>query len=111
MREKYESAGLNYDLIREDFPDLEVYEDTVAEYLADEFFTELERYLDDEDYELAKDAVKGLYILAGELKLYPLYEALLEIYEDLVYEMYSDVMAHHRDMIEVHRRIRRIFHV
>ena len=65
--------------------------------------------LDEEDYALAKDAVKGLYILAGDLCMFPLYEALLEVYEDLEYEMYSDVMGHYKDMYAVYEKIRSIF--
>ena len=42
--------------------------------------------------------------------MFPLYERLLEVYEDLEYEMYSDVMSHYKDMYEVYERIRSIFH-
>ena len=53
--------------------------------------------------------VKGLYILASDLFLYPLYETLLEIYEDLEYEMYGEIMSHYRDMKETYYRVRGIF--
>ena len=55
-------------------------------------------YLEDEDYAMAKDATKGLYLLAMELKLYRLYETLLDIYEDLESELYTDVLKHYEDM-------------
>lgn len=109
MRNKYKSCGLNYDIIVEKYPNISEYEDTVNAYLADEFFRELEDMLDNEDYAMAKDATKGLYILASDLCLYPLYETLLEIYEDLEYETYSDVMLHYREMMEKYHHIRGMF--
>ena len=110
MKEKYKSVNLDYDLIVEKYHDLGYYEETVNAYLSDPFFKELEGMLDDEDYELAKDALKGLYILASELCLFPLYECLLEIYEDLQYEMYDELMKHYREMIECYERICNVFH-
>ena len=59
---------------------------------------------------MAKDAVKGLYILASQLCLFPLYEGLLEVYEDLEFEMYADVMGHYREMMDRYHWIRGIFH-
>ena len=109
MKEKYAKVGLNYDLILEKFPNIDYYEQTVNAYLDDPFFKELEGMLEDEDYALAKDATKGLYILASELCLYPLYEALLDIYEDLEYETYDTVLGHYEDMMEKYNKIRSIF--
>ena len=109
MKEKYNSCGLNYDLIVNKYPNLDEYEETVNAYLADPFFVELEDYLNNEDYALAKDATKGLYILSSELLLLPLYEALLEIYEDLEYETYDGVINHYKDMMVVYKKIRGIF--
>ena len=109
MKEKYNSCGLNYDLIVNKYPNLDEYEETVNAYLADPFFVELEDYLNNEDYALAKDATKGLYILASQLFLLPLYEALLEIYEDLEYETYDGVINHYKDMMVVYKKIRGIF--
>ena len=111
MNSKYESVGLDSVLIEKSFPDIEEYEETVNFYLNDPFFSELEDMLEDEDYAMAKDAVKGLYILAENLHLYPLYEALLEVFEDLEYEEYKDVLAHFKNVKEVHARIRGIFYV
>ncbi|MBQ9424465.1 MAG: hypothetical protein IJU42_00790 [Erysipelotrichaceae bacterium] len=111
MRNKYASCGLNYDIILERYPNISEYEEIVNAYLDDEFFEQLEGMLDSEDYAMAKDAVKGLYILASELCLFPLYERLLEVYEDLEYEMYGDVMSHCQDVIDYHKRIRGIFNV
>ena len=109
MKNKYASCGLNYDYIVGRFPDLNEYEETVNAYLSDEFFTGLEMMLEEEDYELAKDAVKGLYILAQDLCLFPLYETLMEIYEDLEYELYGDVKRHYTDMMVRYGKIRDIF--
>ena len=109
MKEKYASVGLNYDLILEKYPNINYYEETVNAYFDDPFFIELKAMLEDEDYAIAKDAVKGLYILASELCLYPLYEALLEIYEDLEYETYDDVLNKYNNMFNVYSRIRGIF--
>jgi len=111
MKEKYEKVGLNYDLIIEKYPNLNEYEEIVNAYLSDPFFEELETYLDDEDYALAKDATKGLYILAQEIYLYPLYIALCDIYEDIEEEMYKEVMTHYKDMMVVYNRIKGVFHV
>ena len=111
MRNKYRSIGLDYDLIIDRYPDLNEYEEIVNAYLADEFFGDIRRMLLEEDYAMAKDATKGLYILASELCLYPLYERLLEVYEDLEYETYKDVQEHYEEMKAVYDRIRGIFHV
>ena len=111
MKEKYAKIGLNYDLILEKYPNINYYEETVNAYLDDPFFNELKDMLENEDYALAKDAVKGLYILASELCLYPLYEVLLDIYEDLEYETYDTVLNHYKDMIKVYKKIRDNFYV
>ena len=109
MREKYAKVGLDYDLISDKYKDLQEYEEIVNAYLSDPFFRELGDYLDNEDYALAKDATKGLFILAQELFLYPLYLALMEIYEDLEDEIYVDVISHYEEMIEVYEKIRGVF--
>ncbi len=111
MKKKYASVGLNYDLIIDKYPDVNEYEETVNAYLDDEFFHEIETMLEEEDYAMAKDATKGLYILASELCLYPLYEGLLELYEDLEYETYKEIHEHYREMIRTYQKIRGIFHV
>lgn len=109
MKEKYAKVGLNYDLIVEKYPNLDVYEETVNAYFSDPFFKELKDMLQDEDYAIAKDAVKGLYILASELCLYPLYEKLLDIYEDLEYEDYKEVLNKYDDMLNAYNKIRGVF--
>ena len=109
MQEKYKSVGLDYNLIIEKYPNIQEYEEIVNAYLIDPFFNELGDYLDNEDYELAKDATKGLYILAQELFLYPLYMSLMEVYEDLEDEIYKDVRTHYDEMIIVYKKIRGIF--
>ena len=109
MKEKYNKVGLNYDLITSKYLDINEYEEIVNAYLSDPFFEELETYLDNEDYELAKDALKGLYILAQELQLYPLYVALLEIYEDIEEELYKDIPVHYKEMMFVYNNIKGAF--
>ena len=109
MKEKYKRCGLNYDLIVEKYPNINEYEETVNVYLDDEFFKDLKVMLEEEDYAMAKDAVKGLYVLAGDLCLFPLYETLLELYEDLEYETYDQIMSHYEDMMKAHKRIRGMF--
>ena len=109
MKNKYVSCGLNYDIIVDKYPDIMEYEEIVNAYLADEFFSQLETMLDEEDYAMAKDATKGLYILASDLCLFPLYEKLLEVYEDLEYEMYGDVMGHYQEMKKSYENIRSMF--
>jgi len=111
MKNKYKSCGLNYDLILEKYPNIDEYEQIVNVYLDDGFFNEIEIMLEQEDYELARDAIKGLYILASDLLLYPLYEKLLDLYEDFEYETYNDLTMHYQQMKEVHKKIRGVFHV
>lgn len=111
MKEKYSKAGLNYDIIIDKYPDINEYEKIVNIYLDDEFFTGLKDYLEDEDYALAKDACKGLFILAQDLCLYPLYTSLMEIYEDIEDETYSDCLKHYEQMMKVYKKIRGIFSV
>ena len=111
MKEKYAKVGLNYDLIASKYLDINEYEEIVNAYLSDPFFEELEGYLQDEDYELAKDALKGLFILAQDLYIYPLYMALMEVYEDLEEELYKDAMGHYYEMIEVYKKLKGAFHV
>lgn len=107
--DKYKSAGLDYELINSKFPDNTEYEKIVRTYLEDPFFEELKDYLDDEDYALAKDATKGLFILAQDLYLYPLYIALLDIYEDIEEELYNDLMTKYINMYEIYKKVREVF--
>jgi hypothetical protein len=58
-----------------------------------------------------KMQLKGLYVLASELMLFPLYTSLLEIYEDLEYEFYSDLLNHYEEMIKIYKKIEGVFHV
>lgn len=109
MKEKYAKCGLNYDLILEKYPDINNYETTLNAYLDDPFFQELKEMLESEDYALAKDATKGLYILASELCVWPLYESLLDLYEDLEYETYENVIEHYQDAMEKYKKIRGMF--
>jgi len=110
MKEKYETVGLNYDYIKEKYPNINEYEETACAYLSDPFFKELEQMLIDEDYALAKDAIKGLYVLASELCLFPLYETLLELYEDMEYETYEEARGHFEEMMKAYQKIRGVFY-
>ena len=101
MKEKYRSVGLDYDLIVSKYPNINEYESIVNAYF--------EEYLDDEDYELAKDAVKGLYILAEELYLFPLYMALLDIYEDIEEEIYNELIKKYDNMYEIYKKMKGVF--
>lgn len=99
--------------MKEDIIDFEINDeensisrDVVRVYLEDEFFNDLKKFLEEEDYAMAKDATKGLYILAMELKLYHLYETLLDIYEDLESELYTDVLGHYEDMYSEYQRLK-----
>ena len=109
MKEKYAKCGLDYELILSKYPNIDEYEMIVNTYLQDEFFKDLETMINDDDFEMAKDATKGLYVLAGDLYLFPLYETLLEIYEDLEYETYKDLKTHYNEMIEKHQKIKQTF--
>ena len=111
MENKYKSAGLDYNLIIDKYPNIQEYEEIVNTYLSDPFFKEIGDYLNNEDYALAKDATKGLYILASELCLYNLYMAILEIYDDLESEDYSEVLKHYKEMLVTYKKVRGAFHV
>ena len=109
MKEKYKRCGLNYDLIVEKYPNIDEYEHIVNTYLEDEFFNEMKTMIIDEDHEMLKDACKGLYILANDLYLFPLYESLLDLYESVEYEEYSRLMEEYDEVMKRHQRIRNIF--
>lgn len=110
MKENFEKAGINYDIVKEAFPDINEYERTLMFYLDDENFKLLGEYIEDEDYAMAKDACKGLYILASELRVFALYETLLEVYEDLEAEIYTDINKHYKDMFKAYEKIRGAFY-
>lgn len=109
MVNKYKKVGLDYDLIVSKYPNLNEYEEIVNAYLSDPFFEELQVMIDDEDYALVKDATKGLFLLAQELYLYPLYLALVEIYEDVEDEIWVDIPRHYKDMYKIYKSIKEVF--
>ena len=109
MKEKYITCGLNYELILDTYPNLDEYEKVLHVYLDDEFFDELKEYLQNEDYAMAKDALKGLYILASDLKIFNLYERLLDLYEDLESENYKDLLSDYDLVMGIREKIRRGF--
>ena len=75
----------------------------------DEFFNEMKTMIIDEDHEMLKDACKGLYILANDLYLFPLYEALLDLYESVEYEEYNNLLSQYDQVMERHSKIRKNF--
>lgn len=111
MKEKYKSVGLDIDQILEKYPNIQEYEEIANAYLADPFFEDINHYLEDEDYELAKDALKGLFVLAQELRMYPLYIKLVDVYEDLDSELYDDALKHYKDCYKTYKKVRGIFYV
>lgn len=110
MKEKYQSVGLDFDLISSKFKDINEYESTVNAFFEDPHFDELKTFIDEEDYGMAKDAVKGLYSLALELYLMPLYMILVDMYEDLEYENYKDLPAKYEQMYKKYKEIGFIFY-
>ncbi len=109
MRNSFKELGLDYDLINDKYPDIDEYNNIVKFYLNDEFFEEIGTFLENEDYALAKDACKGLFILAQDLYLYPLYIAIMEVYEDLEAKTYNDVLNHYKEMKAVYDRFKGVF--
>lgn len=109
MRNSFKDLGLDYDLINDKYPDIDEYNNIVKFYLNDEFFEEIGTFLENEDYALAKDACKGLFILAQDLYLYPLYIAIMEVYEDLEAKTYNDVLNHYKEMKAVYDRFKGVF--
>ena len=110
MKEKYQQVGLDFDLISSKFKDINEYERTVNSFFEDPYFDELKTFIDDEDWAMAKDVVKGLYSLALELYLMPLYMILVDMYEDLEYENYKDLPQKYEDMYKKYKEIGFIFY-
>ena len=106
MKEKYKKCGLNYELILDKYPNIDEYEQIVHAYLEDEFFNDMKTMIEQDDFEMLKDACKGLFILANDLYLMPLYESLLELYESLEYEEYGNLMNEYNNVMSRHARIR-----
>ena len=88
--DKYLRNKINPGLVLNEFSSLEAYEEALRFYLQDEFFLQLKEYLDNNDFEMAKDALKGLY------------EALLEIYQDLLEEEYRYLGERYEAMKSIH---------
>ena len=109
MRNKYVSLGLNYDLIKAEYPDLSEYELILMTYLKDEFFQDLKKYLKDEDQAMAMDALKGLYIMASELKIFDLYMALLDVYELVDEEEYTKAKKAYKVVSDLRDKLLRGF--
>lgn len=110
MREKYQKVGLDFDLISSKFKDINEYENTVNIFFEDPHFEELKEFIDNEDWGMAKDAVKGLYTLSLELFLMPLYMILVDMYEDLEYETYKELPRKYDEMHKKYDEIRTIFY-
>lgn len=111
MREKYKSVGLDYDQILEKYPNIQEYEEIANAYFSDPFFEDIKKYLEDEDYELAKDAIKGLFVLSEELRMYPLYYRLVDVYDDLDEELYKEAKKHYEDAYKTYQKLQGVFHV
>ena len=111
MKSKYQKVGLDFDLINSKFKDISEYENTVMIFFDDPNFTDLKTFIEQEDYAMAKDAVKGLYTLSLDLYLMPLYLLLVDIYEDLEYEEYKDLLNKYNLMYDKYKEIRTIFYV
>ena len=110
MKEKYAKVKLDYDQIIEKYPNIQEYEEIANAYFSDPFFEDIKKYLADEDYELAKDALKGLFVLAEELRMYPLYYKLVDVYDDLDEELYKEANEHYKDAYETYKKIKGVFH-
>lgn len=106
MREdKYKESGISFAEVQEAFPDIAEYERSLIFYLRDENFQQLQEWIKAEDFNLAMDAVKGLYILASELKIYRLYTALVDVYQDLLYEEYKELSLHSTAVETLHHSL------
>lgn len=110
MKSKYQNVGLDFDLINSKYKDITEYESTVNAFFEDPYFDELKTFIEDEDWAMAKDACIGLYKLALDLYLMPLYMALVDIYEDLEYENYKELSQKYDNMYSIYSQIRTIFY-
>ena len=105
MKNKYERLGLIEEEIAKGLLELNLntmqeYDEAVLFFLNDTHFEEIGDFLDVGDFAMAKDATKGLFYLAGDLMLLPLYEKILEVLADLNDEDYSEVIKHYEAMLE-----------
>lgn len=91
MKNEFEKNAIYIDDIIHKYENIEAYIEAVRVYLDDEFFDELENYYKNNDFEILKDALKGLYILALEFRIMKLYQAILEVYECVVDEEYKNI--------------------
>lgn len=111
MEKKFKSIGLDYELIKSKYPNISEYEEIVCAFFSDPHFTELKSTLENEDYAMAKDMIKGLSNLSQELCLFNLYYSLVDILEDLEVEEYKDVMKHHDLMFNEYNKLKDVFYV
>lgn len=109
MRTEFEKNMIYIDDIIHKYRSLDDYVDAVRIYLEDDFFSELEGYYRDNDFEMLKDALKGLYILALEFRIMKLYQALLEVYECVVDEEYKNIQDTIKEVLKYRNEYRELF--
>lgn len=106
-----------YKIVADDIIDSEFegdpnkYIEAVKFYLNDEFFSEIQIFIDDQDYEMAFDALKGLFILAEQFRLLRLYEYLVEVYESLLDEDLTDINGKVAAILIERNHLQEIFNV
>jgi len=111
MENKLKSVGLDFQLIKSKYPNLNEYEEIICSFFSDPHFIELKQTLENEDYEMAKDMIRGLSNLSQELCLFNLYYSLVDILEDLEEEDYKEVMKHHDLMLKEYKKLKDVFYV
>lgn len=111
MKTEFEKRAILIDDIIQNYTDLDEYKKVARTYLNDDFFEELPIFIAQNDYEMAKDALKGLYILALELRMIRLYQELLEIYECLIDEEYKNLDDNVKKVMEIRTDLLEFFNV
>ena len=111
MIEELRKHKIYIDDIIDKFENENEYLKCVRIYLADEFFDELKELIRIGDFAIAIDALKGLYILALDLRLMDLYWPLVDIYEALVEEDYVGIDDKLEDILTERKRLMEVFHV
>lgn len=111
MIEYFAKHNIHLDQVDEMYGGIDEYILAAKIYLQDENFDQLETLAQELDYEMLTDALKGLYILALELRFLDLYQDLVEAYACVVDESYDFLSTAINQSLEKRNRLREIFNV
>ena len=111
---EYVEVGITIDDIKEKLEHRKMLQELLPEeelqFVATNY-DELKKLIRIGDFAIAIDALKGLYILALDLRLMDLYWLLVDIYEALVEEDYVGIDDKLEDILVERQRLMEVFHV